>query len=61
MLLERLCSRPWAAVLFIATAACADPSREAPPLPAGAIPHGTQLGAASIAGSVTYTGEVRPA
>ena len=35
---------------------CSDPAKQPPPVPAGALPAGTVLGSAAIAGRVTYGG-----
>ncbi|HKY33821.1 MAG TPA: carboxypeptidase regulatory-like domain-containing protein [Candidatus Polarisedimenticolia bacterium] len=44
----------------LAAAACAgDPSMTPPPVPEGAVPHGTAVGSASVAGRIRYAG--RPA
>lgn len=51
---------PGAAAILLFAAACADPAREAPPLPENAIPAGTRLGEASVSGRVVYTGAVKP-
>ncbi len=49
---------PIAAALFAAAGilSCSDPSKQPPPVPAGALPAGTVLGSATIAGRVTYGG-----